>query len=263
MKEYAPDLNADDLSTALNHVPQLNNYHPSLWQKTFNFLINQQNFPQESCFQIITSYPQIFTTPLDTTFKQLEAWRACQFGEKRLQDLITKHPALIQHGNERHLTHRMAFLLGYVTSQRNVWRILMSAPTVILESEKSLEQKFKYLLEVMRVEVSDIVKSDVFKYDLEFIKMRHIFLERLGMYKSKSLKKNKDISNEKNSNPKLTQIVDTLDRRFATKVCFVTLEEYEVFQQLLRREWEREDVDDEDEDFDEMQAERGIDSHTF
>lgn len=257
LKEQVPKLNVDEVSSALDQLPQLANFNSSLWQKTFEFLINQQNFPHESCLRIVTSYPQIFTTSFDTTFKQLEAWRACQFGERRLQDLIIKHPGLIQHGNERYLTLRMAFLQGYVQTPKNVWRIMMSSPEVALQSEQTLEAKFKYLMEHMRIEIPDIVDSDVFLHDLHHIKMRHVFMERLGMFKTRSTKK--DSVNEKNPNPKLNRIVDTSDKRFATKICFVSLEEYEVFQELLKREWERQDVNDEDDNYDELQAEQGID----
>lgn len=258
LKDQSPKLNTEEISSALEQLPQLTNIHPSQWQKTFDFIIHQQNFPLESCLKIVTSYPQIFTTSFDTTFKQLEAWRACQFGERRLQDLIIKHPALIQHGNEKHLKNRMAFLQGYVTSSKNVWRIFMSSPEVAIQSERTLEGKFKYLIEEMKIEVPDIVDSDVFLQDLAHIKMRHIFMERLGLFKVRSTKK--DSASEKNPNPKLSKIMDTSDKRFATKLCFVTLEEYEVFQELLQREWERQDIDDEDENYDELQKEQGIDA---
>ncbi|XP_063700238.1 transcription termination factor 4, mitochondrial [Culicoides brevitarsis] len=258
LKEHSPKINIETISSALDQFPNLTNFQPLQWEKTFSFLINQQNFPHESCINIVSAYPQIFTTSLDTTFKQLEAWRGCQFGEKRLQDLICKHPALIQHGNEKQLSRRMAFLQGYVQTPKNVWRIMMSSPEVAIQSEETLAAKFKYLIETMQVEVSEIVDSDVFLHDLEHIKMRHIFMQRLGLYKVKS--KRADVrKSEKNSNPRLNRIVDTSDKKFATKICYVTLEEYEVFQELLRREWERQDLDDEDEDFDELQKERGID----
>lgn len=133
----------------------------------------------------------------------------------------------------------------------------MSSPEVTIQSEQILEKKFKYLIEKMRIEIPEIVDSNVFSYDLEFIKIRHVFMERLGLYKVKSLKK--DAKNDKNTNPRLSKIVDSPNKRFATKLCYVTLEEYEVFQELLKREWERKDVNDEDDNFDEMQKDQGID----
>uniref|UniRef100_A0A336LZM4 CSON008622 protein n=1 Tax=Culicoides sonorensis TaxID=179676 RepID=A0A336LZM4_CULSO len=258
LKEQSPKINEADVTSLLDHAPELSHYNPELWRKSYDFLISQQNFSLDSYLKIIALYPKILTTSHEIIFKQLEAWRACQFGERRFQDLITKHPALIQHGNEKKLTRRMGFLQSFVTTPKNVWRIMMSSPEVAIEPEPIIEAKFKYLMEEMLLEVPEIVDSDVFSHTLEHIKMRHIFLDRLGMYKYRNPKK--DIRHEKRTNPKLSQIVDTSDKRFACKICYVTLEEYEIFKVLIKREWQRKEIHDEDENFDDLRIDQGIDN---
>lgn len=208
---------------------------------------------------IIASVPRIFTLPQSHLTQSLEAWRECQFGERRLQDLIIKHPNLILHGDSRKLRDRINFLQTFVSTPKNCWKLIMSNPNLVVDGVKEIEDKFNYLMKKMKIEAPEITKTEVFRYSLDHIKMRHIFLVRLGMFKVRTEKAIEN--NERNTNLKLSQIVDTSDKKFATKLCHVTLEEYDVFQELLRREWKRDGIDDELEDFDEFQNERGIDQN--
>lgn len=101
----------------------------------------------------------------------------------------------------------------------------------------------------MKVDVTDVAKSKVFSLPIEEIKCRHVFLFRLGMFKPKNPKVD---PLQPSKNPKMSYIYDTSDREFAVKTCGVTLEEFETFRELYKRErdtnHEEEDVDDEDED---------------
>lgn len=174
-----------------------------------------------------------------------------------MKDLLIKYPELIQHGNTKYLAKRVGYLQSYVTTPKNVWRLMMSSPILVVESEKVIEAKMNYLIKVMGIEVHELTDSDVFSNSLDHIKIRHTFLERLGMFKFRTEKMKEN--NEKNINPKLSHIMDTSDKSFASKICYVTLEEYETFQELIKREWKRTDVNDDEEEFDEMQSEQGID----
>jgi mTERF domain-containing protein len=51
-----------------------------------------------------------------------------------------------------------------------------------------------------------------------------------------------------NKNEKLYKIMDTSDKKFASKVCHVTLEEYETFEDLYRKELSENDEVDSDQD---------------
>lgn len=91
---------------------------------------------------------------------------------------------------------------------------------------------------------TDASKSKVFSHSLDVIKCRHVFLSRLGLFKPRSPKAD---PLEPSKNPKMTNIYDTSDREFAVKTCGVTLEEFETFQELYKREKHREeDFEDED-----------------
>ncbi|XP_073989763.1 transcription termination factor 4, mitochondrial [Rhodnius prolixus] len=87
-----------------------------------------------------------------------------------------------------------------------------------------------YPEEEFNITKSQIAKSGVLQYTLDFIKKRIEFLIRVGVYKKLQPKKSTHV------NPRLDIIVRTSDKEFSTKVAGVTLLEYEVFQQIFQKE---------------------------
>lgn len=242
-------IDSTELQSLLDQQPALTKYPHTLWQQLQKVLVHDQGFPPNSFVQLVSQQPKLLTLSPSALHKNIEAWRSCQFGERRTQDLLIKYSELILYGDPGHLRHRIAFLQSYVTTSKNVWRLLMSSPDVAFAPELQIKAKFDYLLNVMKVPVPQIIDSDVFVHSLEHLKMRHIFMDRLGLYKKKSKKADED---EKDTNTRLSRIMDSSDKRFATKVCHVTLQEYEVFQELIKREWAREEVTEDDEDYDDI-----------
>lgn len=244
-----PKLDSKQLTTVFEARPDLGNYSSENWQELYKTLVHDQGFPNDSFIQILCGQPKLLNTPSSTVVNNIEAWRNCQFGERRLQGLLTKHPELILFGNIKHLRNRVAFIEQFVTTPKNAWRLFMSSPEICFQPLPDIKAKFDYLLDKMRVPVPEVVDSDVFIHSLEHIKTRHIFMDRLGLYKLRSKKADED---EVNQNPRLNKIMDSSDKTFARKLCHVTLEEYEVFQELIKREWDREDVNEEDEHYDDI-----------
>lgn len=107
-----------------------------------------------------------------------------------------------------------------------------------------VEKKIDYLTKVMKVDETDASKSKVFSHSLDVIKCRHVFLSRLGLFKPRNPKVD---PLQPSKNPKMSHIYDTSDREFAVKTCGVTLEEFDTFRELYKREKERNENDlDED-----------------
>lgn len=117
----------------------------------------------------------------------------------------------------------------------------MNSPSLIKENDSAIEARYLYLTKVMRLEVPEIVKSEVFSKSIEELKTRHMFLDRLGLFKPRSIRADPD---EPTKNHRLYQIVDSSDKSFATKIARVTLFEWEVFQDLYSKELK--EADDEE-----------------
>lgn len=169
----------------------------------------------------------------DRLAASLNCWRSCQFGDRQMQTLLAAHPHLLELSDHNRLAQRVAFLHSYFETRKNVWRLFLNCPNLVGDSQAEIAPKINYILQQMRIEMLEVVKSCALSADLETIQCRHVFLERLGLFKPRKLKAD---PSEQSSNPKLHQITDTSDKRFAVKVAFVTLEEFEVFQELYRRE---------------------------
>ncbi|GAB0094480.1 uncharacterized protein DMENIID0001_097860 [Sergentomyia squamirostris] len=229
--------------------PKLLEYDVQSWERVLTTLKNY-GFPSYMLLPLVVNHPLVLRKPSDQIISGLSKWNSSQFGERNIMKLITKYPTLLEiNKDEGHIYERIARLQEYAETRKNVWTLLMNSPNVITDRIPAIESKIKYLRDTMKVELADVLKSEVFSKDLVKIRSRHIFLERMGIYKTKGYK---DDPSEINKNPKLYQIIDSSDKTFATKIAFATLEEYEVFEELYARELkeaaEESDLSDNDTD---------------
>lgn len=228
------------MQSLLKNNPDLQTYPEDTLRRSID-LFRNQGFTSDSYLRIINKYPNILKTPAAALCNNLELWRASQFGERYVQILITEHPHLLdikvenRHAEQK-ILERLLYLKDYVQTKKNVWRLLVCSPNVVVDKITDLEEKRTFFEQVMKVEHTEVVKTTAFSHSMFKIKLRHEFLTRLGMYKPKSPKADPTL---KSTNPSLYQIVDTNDKRFATKVALVSLEEFEVFEEVFKREQDR------------------------
>lgn len=227
----------------LKSTPELNNSHVDSWQTTLEALKREGFSPQNFTF-MLSQNPKLLGTQPGTISSSVNGWRTLQFGEKQTLQLLGKHPELIHVKVSRDVFKKYQTIKEFVGGGSNMLKLLMSCPSVLLQTVPSLEEKIDYLQNIMKIEPVEVYKSEALSLNIVAIKARHVFLQRLGLYVDK---KKKD-PNEISSNAKLHQITDTSDRRFASKVCFVTPEEFEVFQEMYKKELETDNGEDSDQD---------------
>ncbi|XP_030380576.1 uncharacterized protein LOC115628554 [Scaptodrosophila lebanonensis] len=215
-------------------APALSIYTQDTWYRAHHVFQNH-GLQTLNFLRIVTGNPSVLRRSPEDIIGSLEIWRACQFGERLLHLLLTKYPELLDYRNARDLLPQTAYLRSLVGTNKNVWKILMNSPDLLAQSEHKIEQKFIYLTDTMRIEVPEIVKSAAFSMLFEELCCRHAFLVRLGLFKPRAPKDNPD---EPTTNNRLYQITDTSEKSFATKICHVTLTEYETFKELFAREKE-------------------------
>ncbi|XP_053666741.1 uncharacterized protein LOC128715849 [Anopheles marshallii] len=228
------------IGALLTTVPELTKYAPEQWYRTVNQLTTE-GLEVEKMLSIIGGHPSILVRPPEKIAESLHCWRSCQFGDANMKVLLSAHPCLLDFTNYGQLAQRVAFLHSHFETRKNVYRLFLNAPNLVVDEHHVTEAKILYLMQTMRHEVLEVVKSCAFAHDLEHLRCRHTFLERLGLFKPRPLKVDKSTPT---GNPPVHQITDTSDKRFAVKVAYVTLEEYEVFQELFRREMDQDDERD-------------------
>lgn len=233
-----------DIEELLKSAPELNNTNVHSWQSTLEAL-KAEGFSQQNFSQMISQNPRLLTTKPENISSCLNTWRTLQFGEKRTLQLLEKNPELINLEISRKLFKRFQVIKEFVGGGSNMLKLLTICPSILLQKSSILKEKIDYMQNVMKVDPAEVYKSEALALDLDAIKTRHAFLKRLGLY---VVKKKKD-PNEVSKNPKLHQITDTNDKRFASKVCFVTPEEFEVFQEMYKTELEGHSKELDEEDF--------------
>lgn len=200
-------------------------------------------FTSENAFKVIKKYPKIVRQQPKKLENALECWRVCQFTQTQYIQLFIQCPELLEFDNETELRSRLADIKMFATKPKNIWRLLMASPDILIDNQKVFDAKVNYLLNEMKVDESDAVKSGVFSHSLVKLKCRHMLLVRLGIYKEKS--KNATPL-DSNKNPRIARIVDTSDSEFVRKICGISLAEFNAFNALYRRELEEAREEDEE-----------------
>lgn len=249
--EEQTQLEQSHIDEAVRLNPLLSRVSVTQWQHAYETFMNHGLYTS-NFLRIAVGNPDVLVRPKHRIIDAIENWRSCQFGEKLLFLLLTKYPELLDVSDGLRLRKHISYLKTFAGTGKNIWKLLMNCPDLMEQSERRIEEKVKYLKEVMRVEIPEIIKSEALSKPLEEIRCRHVFLERLGLFVPRPLKVNPD---DPSKNPRLYQITNTSEKAFAVKVCHVTLIEYEAFKELYERELQRiEDDADEEEELEKRNA---------
>lgn len=219
-------------------VPKLGQYDASLWRRCHRAICDQ-GFSTFSFQRIISGQPSLLTWQPTALQAAIEAWRgASQFGDRRVYELLEEYPELFRFSDERVLGQRLTLLKSYAATDKNIWRLLMNAPNLLTDREELIASRIEYVTGQMRAELADVVKSTVMAHSMDSIRTRHAFLDRLGVYKRRSPKVDPKLDASA-KNPRLHTIYDCDERVFASKVCGVSPDEWEVFEKLYAVELEK------------------------
>ncbi|XP_055836428.1 transcription termination factor 4, mitochondrial [Episyrphus balteatus] len=247
--EYSADTSLEQvhIDEAVKLAPILQAASFDLWKQSHEIFINH-GLKTTNFLRIVTGNPSILSRQPKKVIDSLENWRSCQFGETLSYLLLTKYPELLDITDGRKLVKHVTYLKGYLGTNKNVWKLLMNSPDLIKQSEGNIKKKIDYINQTMRIEIPEIVKSEALSRSLFDIQCRHVFLDRLGLFKPRNPKADPD---EPTKNPRLYKITDTSDKTFATKIAHVTLAEFEAFEDLYKRELRRKDREQDEDDLEE------------
>lgn len=229
--------------------PELERFSEASILKTYDAIVGM-GFTPENTLKIIAEHPLIIRLQPNTLMERFEMWHICNFSTTQMFHLFTQCPELFEFNDENQLRERIATLKTYVHTDKNIWRLFMQSPNVLIDDLKEFFTKADYLQYEMKVDFTDAVKSGVFGQSLTKLKCRHTLLVRLGIFEPKHKTVNEM---DNNKNPRVHRIVDSTDEYFAQHLCGISLAELEAFNALYKRELaekEEEEALDSDEDED-------------
>lgn len=236
-----------NISSLLDNSPELARYTSEQWETSMEVL-KQLGFNEHKFTQMILKHPVLLSRPKEKIENSLNNWLFLNLGKKTTIQLLERYPELLELKDFHHLNENLNIVKNFV-GQKHGYKILRNSPNLVTDSSKSINEKVNYLRNEMKIDPVEVYKSDVFSIDITTLKTRHLFLERLGMWFGKK-KRDERVTSEIKKNPKLSQISDSSDKRFATKICHVTLEEYEAFKDMIKEELDNtEDLTKGDENF--------------
>lgn len=223
-------------------------YGESAIQRTYSVLL-KAGFTHENCVQVIDKHPDLLRFKPKQIEERLEIWKSAQFSPTQFYELFVQCPELLEFDDENQIGKRYAQLSAIVSTPKNIWRLLMSSPNVMVDDMSTIQEKVDYITEEMEADVTDLVKSGSLGLSLNTIKARHVLLVRLGIYKKRNWKASELIQNK---NLRLFRIMDVDDEEFARKTCGISMKELDAFYDLYERELEeesksRQDYEEDDE----------------
>ena len=117
-----------------------------------------------------------------------------------------------------------------------------TTPVVLTENVVSISEKIDYCTTEMCLPKPVIAKSQILKFDLDFIRTRHGFAYRSGYYKKIDLKNREGLS----ENPTMSDLLFSSDQNFVSQFKGLTIEEYLIFEDMISSEKRQEDLSDEE-----------------
>lgn len=200
----------------------------------FKNILFRVGFTEENAIKIIKGYPDAIGLPPKKVEQSLEAWHVCNFSKTQLYNLFVQNPEFLEYRDEKYIAKRFSQIKQFAYTEKNVWRLLMSSPNILVDDINVTREKVDYILNDMEADETDMVKSGALGLPIDKIKARHILLVRLGFYKKRNWKESELSTNK---NPRMYRITDFDDREFASKTCDrLSIKELETFYDLYERE---------------------------
>ncbi|XP_056149606.1 transcription termination factor 4, mitochondrial [Lampris incognitus] len=217
-----------------------------------------------SVFKILEKCPELYRMK-DSQFSQRIAnLRKLGLVEGSLQRVVAYYPQILMIPVKQIKNVAMFLREKCLFTVQQVTSILRDHPAILQEDQGQLEYKFQYVYFRMGIKQEEMVKTRLFRFSLEEVRCRHCFLERRGLYDTPDKNGQTRILN-----PKLSSILNVDLDSYLTDVAKASVEEYNVFQKMMVREWQEEeqqqkemtsdsdDDDEEEEEEEELDEEQG------
>ncbi|KAK3092093.1 hypothetical protein FSP39_025122, partial [Pinctada imbricata] len=201
-------------------------------------LLSEFGFSWKMIQNILQGYSSIVRkdrTKLKDTIEYLQnAFR----NEQKLNGTIIANPGILSADSD-YIAARLE-MLGEWFKHSDVLNLLYKCPSVLFDDVTELQEKYEYVHHVMGISQRQILYSNLFEHSLLHIQARHMFLVRAGFFKK--IKKDKG---QIDSNARLQDIIDSSDRKFASKFGGMSEQDYICFVEYFQREKEISNLDDE------------------
>lgn len=188
--------------------------------------------PENDLKEILGTYPEIEKINVLKARQCIDSLMKCQFGEDSLKKLLRRNPFVL-HLESKKIEEVFVNLSAKFTKPL-VYKIFFNSPEVFNDSVSQIMAKVNYLEERMFVSKGQIANSGALSHPLDYIKLRHVFLERAGIFKKVDQKL---VPHEKHKiNPNISDILNLSDDEFPVKLAGLSIQEFEVFQDIFNPE---------------------------
>lgn len=213
-------------------MPSLTSVNPDTWKKILDVLITH-GFSAMNVVDMAIRHPNLLKSSPQKLLQTWNTWAEILNQRSSARSLVMEHPVFLSL-SKGDIISRCEQLRAVTGSYKFVANILSRCPQIMFQSLSELEQVTDYISTKMVVRnVAEYYNSTALGCTLEEVKTRHEFLVRCGKYVTPNLKQSEKVPT---GNASLTEIFDTSEEEFATRIAGVTLEEFVVFQTMYEEE---------------------------
>ena len=212
-------------------------------------------FSQRKSLAMLSEHPQLVSCSLKTIEYTFQVLQSFGFKTEEIKSVLAAEPRIIGL-NPKKLKNTFMHLLKEL-GKHNGQVAARTTPSVLMENVISMSEKIEYCVTEMRLPKPTIAKSQILKFDLDFIQTRHGFAYRSGYYKKIDSKNHEGTT----QNPSVSDLLFSTDKNFVSQFKGLSLEEYLVFEDMISAEKRQEDLSEED-DEDEYSSDEDDDQPT-
>ncbi|XP_047446413.1 transcription termination factor 4, mitochondrial [Mugil cephalus] len=228
------DIQAEQMFEAVSSIRGANASKNVLSTLTALFVLGLK---PSSVLNVLQKCPELYTLKETLLQQRISNLRKLGLVEGSLQRVVTSYPKILTVPVKAINKVVMFLREKCLFTVQQAAEILKYTPAVVLEDPDELEYKFQYVYFRMGVKQAEMVKNQLFSFTMDEVRCRHTFLERRGLYETPDKNGQTTIFN-----PKLKSVLTVDQDAFLKDVAKATAEEYDVFQKLIARECQEEEL---------------------
>ncbi|CAG2217903.1 unnamed protein product [Mytilus edulis] len=143
--------------------------------------LREYGFSPKQLVHILSKFPDILDMNFETFLKNLEIFRNIGLSDDVLMTLVVSDPTILLLEQE-YVIHRVDDLKKMFLS-KSVLQLIVKSPLVLTEDINMIHSKYEYVSHRMGATPGQVIRSNLFSHSLDYIKCRHQFLTRAGLYK--------------------------------------------------------------------------------
>jgi hypothetical protein len=199
--------------------------------------LRDYGFSVSDTFKILPVASKVFQPNRKNIINILEMLRGYKLSDKHVIHVASSAPHILNIKSAKTLSSRID-RFGEMFFHGDLVKMIVKWPQILLADAEDTRLKFDYIIEIMNMKYTQLIRSNALSCPFHHVKARHLFLLRAGLFETPD--KNKETKHIQN--PSIRAIMDLSDEAFVSKLgAGMSVADYQTFCNILHLEEELSD----------------------